>query len=70
MLAPLISVPTTPSGQDPEVAMIVGAVVIAAAVLICGCSVTVLRRGVALVADSTWPGERVIVAAQGGDGVC
>lgn len=41
-----MGVPTTASdtGLDREVFMIVGAVVIGVAVLVCACSVTVLRR--------------------------
>ncbi|WP_329521913.1 hypothetical protein [Spirillospora sp. NBC_01491] len=41
---PLIGVPTTASGHDQEVVMIVGAVVIGVTVLVCACSITVLRR--------------------------
>lgn len=40
--ASLIPVPTTASGQVQEVVMLVG--IVAAAVLVCACTVVVLRR--------------------------
>jgi len=45
MFAPLMPVPAIASvKRDPEVFMIVGAAIVVLAVLVCACSVFVLRR--------------------------